>query len=198
MDDAVASLRAFTRFYTRFAGALDSEYMQSGLSLAEARVFYEIASREAPLASSIQADLGLDAGYLSRLLRRFQTKNWLSRGRGADARQRPIRLTREGKEAFAALDERTRRSVEERLAPLGSTDREALSGSLATVQALLAGAQVPWAIRTFRAGDMGKIAARQAILYSEGYGWDRPMEVLLGEITTGFIRDFKPKREQCG
>jgi len=196
MTEAVAAMRAFNRFYTRFVGALDAHYMDSGLSLAEARLLYEIANRAEPLAAELQAELGLDAGYVSRLLRRFQLKGWIVRSRGADARARPIALTEAGQAAFAALDARTRAEVEARLAPLGSADRETLEGALETVTALLSGQQAPWRIRTFRAGDLALIASRQSILY-ESYGWGLPMEILQGEVTTAFLRDFKPGREQC-
>src|SRR4051812_40994551 len=93
MDDVVAAVRGFTRFYTRFVGALDAHYLDSDLSLAEARLLYEIANRDAPLAAELQAELGLDAGYVSRMLRRFQAEGWIVRARGADARRRPISLT---------------------------------------------------------------------------------------------------------
>ena len=111
MDEAIAALRAFNRFYTRFAGALDAHYMDSELSLTEARLLYEIANRRAPLAAELQAELGLDAGYVSRILRRFQAKGWIARGRGEDARRRPISLTAAGRAYFAALDARTRAEV---------------------------------------------------------------------------------------
>jgi DNA-binding MarR family transcriptional regulator/GNAT superfamily N-acetyltransferase len=196
MDDAVAALRAFTRFYTRFAGALDAHYMDSDLSLAEARLLYEIANRDAPLAAALQADLGLDAGYVSRILRRFQAKSWIARGRGADARARPISLTDAGRRVFAALDARTRAEVAGRIERLSGGERETLVAALAAARALLSGSEAPWHIRTFRTGDLAAIAARQSILY-EPYGWKRPMEILQGEITTAFLRDFKPGREQC-
>jgi DNA-binding MarR family transcriptional regulator/GNAT superfamily N-acetyltransferase len=196
MDDAVAAVRAFTRFYTRFAGALDAHYLDSDLSLAEARLLYEIANREAPLAAELQAELGLDAGYVSRILRRFQAKGWIARGRGSDARARPISLTAEGRRIFAALDARTRAEVAGRLERLSEGDRATLVEALAAAAGLLAGGAAPWHIRTFRTGDLAAIAARQSILY-EPYGWKRPMEVLQGEVTTAFLRDFKPGREQC-
>ncbi len=196
MDDAIAAVRAFNRFYTRFAGALDAHYMDSDLSLAEARLLYEIANREAPLAAELQAELGLDAGYVSRILRRFQAKGWIERGRGEDARRRPISLTAAGRAYFAAIDARTRAQVEARLDGLSGGERDTLVAALATVTGLLSAGDSPWQIRTFRAGDLPLIASRQAILY-EPYGWKRPMEVLLGEVTTAFLRDFKPGREQC-
>jgi len=196
MDDAIVAVRAFNRFYTRFAGALDAHYLGSELSLAEARLLYEIASRDSPLASELQADLGLDAGYVSRILRRFQSRGWIVRGRGDDARRRPISLTSEGRAEFAALDVRSRESVASRIAALGPVDRDALVAALGAVTGLLGGGGAPWHIRTFRAGDLALIASRQSILY-ESFGWGLPMEILQGEVTTAFLRDFKPGREQC-
>jgi DNA-binding MarR family transcriptional regulator/N-acetylglutamate synthase-like GNAT family acetyltransferase len=196
MTEAVIALRAFNRFYTRFVGALDAHYFDSDLSLVEARLLYEIANRPAPLAAELQAELGLDAGYVSRLLRRFQAKGWIVRSRGEDARRRPIALTDRGRAAFAALDERTRAGVEASIAALTPADRDTLVAALGAVRGLLAGEAVPWSIRTFRPGDLLMLAARQSILY-EAYGWGRPMEVLQGEVVTAFLRDFKPGREQC-
>jgi DNA-binding MarR family transcriptional regulator/N-acetylglutamate synthase-like GNAT family acetyltransferase len=196
MEQAVAARRAFNRFHTRFAGALDAHYMDSGLSLAEARLLYEIARHPAPLAIDLQAELGLDAGYVSRILRRFQAQGWISRGRGEDGRQRPIVLTTAGRAKFAAMDEATRSQVVERLGMLSEADREMLVQALAAVEALLGGREADWSMRTFRAGDLAAIASRQAVLYQD-YGWGLPMEILQGEITTAFLREFKPGREQC-
>jgi GNAT superfamily N-acetyltransferase len=127
----------------------------------------------------------------------LQNRGWISRGRGADARQRPISLTEDGRAAFAALDTRTREEVAGRLEPLGAGDRATLGAALEAVQALLSGREASWSIRTFRPGDLPMLAARQAVLYDEAVGWGRPMEVLLCEVTTGFLRDFKAGREQC-
>src|SRR5690349_11693304 len=191
MENAITAVRAFNRFYTRFAGALDAHYMDSDLSLVEARLLYEIANRESPLAAELQAELGLDAGYVSRILRRFQAKGWIARGRGEDARRRPISLTEAGRAYFEALNARTRAETAARLEGLSDGERDSLVAALETVTSLLSAGAAPWHIRTFRAGDLPLIASRQAILY-ESYGWKRPMEILLGEVTTGFLRDFKP------
>lgn len=197
MDNTVAAVRAFNRFHTRFVGALDAHYMRSDLSLVEARLLYEIINRDSPVASELQAELGLDAGYVSRLLRRLQARGWISRGRGADARQRPISITPAGKQGFEALDRTTHAEVVRRIEPLGECDRETLVKALDTARALLGGGDRSWTLRTFRTGDLAMIAARQSILYTEGWGWGRPMEILQGEITTDFLRNFKPGREQC-
>src|ERR1700754_3317378 len=150
MDDAIAAVRTFNRFYTRFSGALDAHYMDSDLSLAEARLLYEIANREAPLAAELQAELGLDAGYVSRILRRFEGKGWIERGRAEDARRRPIALTRDGRAAFAALDARPRTDVARRIECLSPGDRKTLVAALDAVTTLLSGGEAPWHIRPFR------------------------------------------------
>ncbi len=197
MIDPVESFRAFNRVHTRFAGVLKPRYMGSDLGVIEARLLYEIAMHEPILASALQALLDLDAGYASRILRRFEQRGWIARGRGADARQRPIALTDAGRAAFAALDEATREETARALEPLGAAGRAALTDALDTARLLIAGDAASWKLRTFRTGDMGLIAARQSILYDEGYGWGRGMEVLIGEIVTAFLRNFKPGREQC-
>src|ERR1041385_5836851 len=119
MDDAVAAVRAFARFYTRFVGALDAHYLDSELSLAEARLLYEIANREAPLAAELQAELGLDAGYVSRMLRRFQAEGWIERTRGAGARRRPIGLPASGRRLFEGMDDPGRAKVAGRIGAPG-------------------------------------------------------------------------------
>ena len=196
MDEAIAALRAFSRFYTRSVGALDPHFMGSGLSLTEARLLYEIATCKTPLASELQAVLGLDAGYVSRILRRFETKGWIARRRGKDGRRRPIGLTEQGRAAFEALDGRTRADAAARIDALGPGERETLVAALGAVTALLSGHNARWHIRTFRTGDLALIASRQSILYEE-WGWNPAMEILQGAITAAFLRDFKPGREQC-
>lgn len=197
MTEAVTALRAFNRFHTRFSGALNAHYMHSDMSLAEARCLYEIAQEDGLLASDLQDRIGLDAGYVSRILRKFEGKGWITRGRGKDARRRPITLADAGRAAFAALDVTTRAETAGRIAHLGEADREALVGALEQVQLLLDGGGREWTMRTFRPGDLAMIAARQSLLYAEGWGWGLPMEILQGEVTTAFLRDFKPGREQC-
>lgn len=200
MTDAIAALRAFNRFHTRFVGALQPRFMGSPLGLTAARMLYEIAQEEGLLASAIQDRLGLDAGYVSRVLRGFEKEGWIVRARGSDARRRPIRLTAEGRAAFEAIDARTRADLAQDLAHLSPKDRDELVDALAKVQALLEGGDAPapqWRIRTFLSGDLALIASRQSVLYARDYGWGRPMEVLQGEVTTDFLRAFKPGREQC-
>lgn len=198
MDDTLSALRAFNRFHTQFVVGLDAHYLGTPLTLTEARLLYEIGMRGEVLAVELQNFLALDPGYASRLLRRFEAEGWIARARGSDARQRPIALSETGQALLTDLDVRQRAVLESRLAPLGDTDRRVLVGALDTARALLSGeAGVSYTVRTHRAGDMGMVTARQAILYDEQYGWGAPMEALLGEVTAAFLRDFNPDRERC-
>jgi DNA-binding MarR family transcriptional regulator/GNAT superfamily N-acetyltransferase len=197
MDSTIAAVRAFNRFYTRFAGALEGQFLGSDLTLAEARVLYELATRDRPAASDIGADLGMDAGFLSRVLRRFSQRGWIERRPAADARRREISLSPEGARAFAALDARQRGRVADSVAPLSAGDRALLEQSLGTARALLGSPGRRWTIRPHRIGDMGLITARQAVIYAEMQGWTIGMEALIGEVTAHFLRHYDPAREHC-
>lgn len=199
MEHAIAAVRSFNRFYTQRVGALDARFLDSDLSLAEARLLFEIAQADRPVAADLQAALNLDAGYVSRMLRRFEARGWIVRARSeGDARRRPIALTPEGRQTFEALDTRQRAEVMAMLDPLGPVQLADLVTALGAARALLhVGPRPGFTIRTFRTGDMGLIAARQSMLYKEAYGWGRGAEIIEGEVTTAFLRNYKPGRDQC-
>jgi len=199
MEDAIATVRGFNRFYTRFVGALNARFLDSDLSLAETRLLFEIAHGAPLLASDLQASLDMDAGFVSRVLSRFEARGWIGRIRSeGDARQRLITLTEAGRDAFAAIDARQRAEVMAILDRLGPTHCSELCALLRSAQTLLEDKKKrDFTLRTFQPGDMGMIAARQSILYRNIYGWGPQIEVIEGEVTTAFLRDFKPGREQC-
>jgi DNA-binding MarR family transcriptional regulator/N-acetylglutamate synthase-like GNAT family acetyltransferase len=198
MEHAIAAVRRFNRFYTRQVGALDARFLGTDLSLPEARVLFEIAHDPAPVASRLKDGLGMDPGFLSRLLRRFETRGWIERGRGDDARRRPITLTDAGRAVFDDLDERQRSVVAARLERLAPSQRDELARALGEAEALLdASPQRSFRIRPFGPGDIGLIASRQSILYREVYGWGAGIELNIAEASTAFLRNFKPGREQC-
>src|SRR3984957_2048745 len=119
MVNAVDTVRAFNRFYTRQIGVLGDHYLDTEFSLTDLRVLYELAHRDAPTAADVGRELGLDPGYLSRILRRFETRGFLTRTPApADARQSLLRLTRKGRAAFAPIDTRARGLVETMLGRL--------------------------------------------------------------------------------
>jgi DNA-binding MarR family transcriptional regulator/N-acetylglutamate synthase-like GNAT family acetyltransferase len=198
MQDTVSALRSFNRFHTRLIGALDERFLGTDLTLPEARLLFEIANREQLIAADLQTALGLDAGYLSRMLARFEARGWIRRERGVrDARQRPISLTPAGRAVFDELEARQRLSLTTLIDPLDAMRRRDLVAAMGVVQALLDPAsRRDVLIRTFEVGDLSLLAARQAVLYDEVYGWGRGLELNEAEVVAAFLRDFKPGRDQ--
>jgi DNA-binding MarR family transcriptional regulator/GNAT superfamily N-acetyltransferase len=202
MSQSVASVRAFNRFYTRQIGVLDEGLLKTKFSLAEVRVLYELAHRDQPTATALAADLGMDAGYLSRILTRFKTLGFLSRRPShLDGRQSLLSLTAKGRAEFDRLNARSDREIEELLKPLSPAERGQLTLAMETIERLLHPAPVdpaePFILRPHRIGDMGIIVSRQAVLYAQEYGWDLRFEALVAKIAAQFIEDFNPARERC-
>ncbi|HVI79938.1 MAG TPA: helix-turn-helix domain-containing GNAT family N-acetyltransferase [Candidatus Acidoferrum sp.] len=200
LGQQVSAIRAFNRFYTRKIGVLDG-IASSPFSLAEARVLYEIAHRDQPTATDIRKQLGLDAGYLSRILRDFERRKLVTREQSKnDERQRFLSLTTKGQKAFAPVDARSDRDVAALLKDLSPAGRKQMVDAVQTVRRLLgdtAEPGTPYLLRPHQPGDMGWIVHRQAILYAEEYGWDDTYEALASEIVAHFIKNFDPKRERA-
>jgi DNA-binding MarR family transcriptional regulator/GNAT superfamily N-acetyltransferase len=200
-SDRVGAVRRFNRFYTQRIGVLGEGYLKSPFSLAEVRVLYELAHREAPTASELSKGLGLDAGYLSRILRGLRRRGLVDkRPSEADGRRSLLSLTARGRDAFAALDAASRDEIAAMLAALSAAEQGRLVGALRTVEGLLGPRpeQRPsFLLRPHRPGDMGWIVHRHGALYAEEYGWDERFEALVAEIVAGFIRHYDPKRERC-
>lgn len=199
--EAVAAIRGFNRFHTRWVGALGGSLHGSGLSLTEARVLYELAQRDDWRAAEMAAVLDLDAAYLSRILQRFATRGWLDRSRStADGRAWRLQLTAEGRAVFAVLDGASDAQARSLLSRLAPPEQAALIDALATTQQFLSGepqVRPRPIIREHRAGDIGWVVAAHGRLYAEEYGWDLSFEALVAEIAARFLREFKPGRERC-
>jgi DNA-binding MarR family transcriptional regulator/GNAT superfamily N-acetyltransferase len=205
MEASIDAVRQFNRFYTQKIGVLRAGLLDSPFSLTEARVLYELEHRSAPTASDLVRDLGLDAGYLSRILRSFERKGFVARERSAhDGRRNLLRLTAKGREALLPLEESTRAQVGRMLAGLRPDDVQRLQQAMQTIQHLLgqdialgrAGGS-SYLLRPHRAGDLGWIVQRHAMLYAEEHGWDASFEGLVAEIVAKFAANFDPKRECC-
>lgn len=200
---AVKAIRQFNRFYTRRIGALDP-YLGSEMSLTDVRVLYELAHRETPVASELGRDLGLDAGYLSRILRRFETVGWLTREPHArDARQSVLRLTEGGHTAFAPLQQKSRDEASALLAKLGPAQQQQLVQAMGTVQSLLdpANARSPSTqaavLRDPAPGDIGWVVQQHGEVYAREYGWNSSFEALVAGIAGEFLLKFQPEWERC-
>jgi DNA-binding MarR family transcriptional regulator/N-acetylglutamate synthase-like GNAT family acetyltransferase len=204
MDDLarrVAIVRRFNRFYTRQIGVLQEGLLATPFSLAESRVLYELAHRTDTTASELGRELGLDAGYLSRMLRGFEAKGFVEKRRSAqDGRQSHLALTDAGHMAFAPLDERSSAEVGAMLAKLDAPAQARLTRAMAEIEALLndaPAAAAPYSLRPHRPGDIGWVAYRHGVLYHQEYGFDARFEALVAEIGAQFIQNFDPARERA-
>ena len=201
----IEAMRQFNRFYTKRVGVLQEGFLDSPFSLTEGRVLYELAHRQPITASALVTDLGLDAGYLSRILRGFQRRGLVSKKTSpTDARQSQLSLTPVGRKAFAPLDARARKEAAAALARLSAAEQTQLVEGFRKVQRLLSASpagngqtRVPYILRTHQSGDMGWVAHRQGVLYAEEYGYDEHFEALAAEIVSKFIQHEDPKRERC-
>jgi len=196
-----AQLRAFNRFHTGRIGVLNERMLDSRLSLAQVRVLYELSARNGALASQLARELGLDPGYMSRLLAGFRRKRWITTAATSDdKRRRPILLTKAGRAAFEPLDRRSQAEAEAMLAPLDSGRRQSLVDALRVVREMLGDnslAPGPIVLRSQRPGDIGLVAKRHGELYAEEYGWDERFEALVAGILARFVENFRPERERC-
>jgi len=195
------AMRRFNRFYTKQIGVLHEGLVQSPFSLTEVRVLYELAHRDKVTASELATDLGLDAGYLSRMLRRFDYCGFLDKSPSpTDGRRTHLRLTPQGRDAFAPLDQRSHDEAAAMLGRFSAAEQNRLLEAMRTIEELLgppAAAREPYLLRPHQPGDMGWIIHSHGVLYAQEYGWDEQFEALVAEIAAKFIQHFDPKRERC-
>jgi DNA-binding MarR family transcriptional regulator/GNAT superfamily N-acetyltransferase len=195
------AIRRFNRFYTKQIGVLHEGLVQSPFSLTEVRVLFELAHRDKVTASELATDLGLDAGYLSRMLQRFDYCGFLDKSPSpTDGRRTHLRLTPQGRDAFAPLDQRSHDEAAAMLGRFSAAEQNRLLEAMRTIEELLgppAASREPYLLRPHQPGDMGWIIHRHGVLYAQEYGWDEQFEALVAEIAAKFIQHFDPKRERC-
>jgi DNA-binding MarR family transcriptional regulator/GNAT superfamily N-acetyltransferase len=204
MDSAarVHAVRSFNRFYTRHIGVLQQRWLGSDFTLAEARVLFELAHHERPIATALGRELDLDPGYLSRVLRDFERRGLVRRERSADdGRRSHLLLTRAGKAAFGSLNQRTHDEVSSMLQRLSAADQQRLVAAMRSIEDLLGEERQampgPYVIRPPHAGDLGWIVHRQGLLYSEEWGYNEQFEALAAEIVADFVKHLRPAKERC-
>ncbi len=187
--DEIADVRAFSRFYTRQIGLLEEHFNHSEFSLPEGRVLHEIASRGHTTPGEIASSLGMDRGYLSRLMRSLVGDDLIAINPSkTDRRSNTVALTPEGDAAYAALSAASNASVGRLLAPLDEQQRRELVDAMRTIRALL-GDQLPVSpviLRPLRIGDIGWMVHRQGLIYSQQYGWNGEFEALIARIYSDY------------
>ena len=198
---SVEAVRRFNRFYTKQIGVLDEGLLESPYSLTEVRVLYELAHRKDATATDVGRDLGLDAGYLSRILRGFERQGLLRKKASRDdGRQSLLSLTGKGRKTFRPLDSRSSERVASLLHPIRREARKRLLEAMITIERVLGEPvqeRAPYVLRAPGPGDMGWIVHRHGVLYAREYGWDERFEALVGEIVAKFVENYDPRRERC-
>ena len=201
LDRRIAALRRFNRFYTQKIGVLEEGLLASPFSLAEARVLHDLARAGEASAARLGKELGLDRGYLSRILRGFERRRLISRTPSAeDRRISLLRLTEAGAAAFAELDQRSQQAIGALLRPLPQAAQKRLVAAAATIERTLGGGAEERALivlRPPRAGDFGWIVSRHGALYAQEYGWNSDFEALVADIAATFLQHCDPAREAC-
>ena len=200
-NDQISAVRAFNRFYTRKLGVLDQQLLKSPFSLSEARVLYELANRDNVAAKEIGIELGLDPGYLSRIIQNFDETGLITRKPlPSDRRQYRLSLTAKGRQAFAKVDRSSHDDVADMLATLPRDDSRRLIEAMAMIERLLGDPRVsppPAILRGHRPGDMGWVVQSHGSLYASEYGFDSSFEGLAAEIAAKFLASFDASRERC-
>jgi DNA-binding MarR family transcriptional regulator/GNAT superfamily N-acetyltransferase len=199
--DPIQEIRHFNRFYTRQIGVLQNRLLESPFSLTEVRLLYELAHRRSVIATELADELGLDPGYLSRILATFEKRGWISREPvPADRRQTLLSLTRKGATTLAPLEERSNRQVQQMLAKIPSAAQQELVHAMQRIEQILApehDGKKPYLLRPHHPGDMGWIVYRHGVLYSDEYHYDERFEALVAEVVAEFIQNFDVKRDRC-
>jgi DNA-binding MarR family transcriptional regulator/N-acetylglutamate synthase-like GNAT family acetyltransferase len=201
LDQRITAVRRFNRFYTRQIGLLQEGYLESPFSLSQVRVLYELAHQDKPTAAELSRDLGLDPGYLSRVLRGFEKRRLISRTRSeADGRQSHLELTARGQAAFAPLERRSHQEIGDIVARLPAPEQVRLVEAMHVIEGILGARpeqKVPYILRPHQPGDMGWVVHRHGVLYAQEYGWDERFEAMVAGIVKQFIERYDPKRERC-
>jgi len=197
-DAAVAAVRAFNRFYTNMIGLLRGKYLDTPYSLTEARILFELTQRDASEVTDLRRTVDIDAGYLSRILARFESAGLIARQRSAaDGRRQVIRLTDNGRSVVAGLDSRSAAQTRDMLAAVHDEDRRRLLDAMHVITGVLAESPKPrgYVLRTPRPGDLGWVVQRHGALYAQQFGWDETFEALVARIVADYVSNRDPDRE---
>jgi DNA-binding MarR family transcriptional regulator/GNAT superfamily N-acetyltransferase len=198
--NAVATVREFNRFYTRVIGVLDEGLLDTPYTLTEARVIFELAQGEQVEVVTLRRRLGLDPGYLSRILSRYESDGLIIRSRStSDARRQVVRLTAAGRSAYKTLDERSARQIEAVLEGLAGEERRRLLDGMATIRDVLGDSRRERRVmlRPLRIGDLGWVVGRHGVVYAEEYGWDQSFEALVARIVADYGQHHDSQRENA-
>jgi len=199
-QEQTRAIRAFNRFWTNHMGVLEAGLLDTPFSPTEARVLYELSRSAETDMLRLRHLLRLDAGYLSRIVKRFERDGLVeATSLAADGRRRVLRLTDEGRDAFEDLDARSTEQATSLQSGLSEEDRHRLVNAMATVRSLLDPPSGPRAIviRPPAVGDFGWVVHRHGVLYAGEYGWDETFEALVARVVAEYVDKRDPNKENA-
>jgi len=199
MSSRVTAVREFNRFYTGLLGLLREGLLDTPYSLTEARIIFELARSDQADVVELRRVLDIDAGYLSRLLARFEADGLVARRRSAsDERRQVISLTGQGRTAFALLDDFSASQIRALLSGCGEEEQRRITEAMAYVQRVLSGSRHSPAVglRQPGPGDLGWVVHRHGLLYATEYGWDETFEALVARIVADYAAGHDRRRER--
>lgn len=203
LDANVAAVRQFSRYYTRRIGVLEDGLLGSGLTLPQGRLLFEVACSEPASATpgALAALLGLDPGYVSRLIAALEARGLVTRQASpSDGRSVVLQLTAAGNEVFEAIDARSRDEVAGLLGRLSQAGQLRVVEAMRTIEHELEhgpSGNRHAIIRDPRPGDIGWVVHRHGMLYNQEYGWDWTFEALVARVAGEFIEGFDPAHDCC-
>lgn len=199
LHERAGAVRRFNRFYTRVIGVLNEGLLGTPLGLTEARILFEISHHDNTTAKILQADLGIDPGYMSRILGKFERQGLVEKTRSTtDSRQRLLNLTPAGHRLMSELDTKSQRMIENLMNDVPLGDQNRLVEAMGTIETILdpaPPARAPVILRTHRPGDIGWVIERHAEIYGRDYGWNEHFVAVVIEILAAYVKTYDPRRD---
>jgi len=200
LDQRIEVVRRFNRFYTQKIGVLTDQMHDTPFTLTEARVLFEIGSRGPMSASQLTEELGIDPGYLSRLLASFESQRLILRSSPAgDRRKRISELAPKGRAVYQTLVDRAREDIKSLIDNLSDESQAQVVRAMTTIRETLSATRNGSAgvmIRTHRSGDIGWIVERHGDVYHREYGWDQTFEALVARILAELVDSFDDQKDR--
>jgi DNA-binding MarR family transcriptional regulator/GNAT superfamily N-acetyltransferase len=201
IEERVAAVRRFSRFYTNVLGLLEEGLLETPYSLTETRVMFELAAAGQPMdTSGLRRRLNIDPGYLSRVLAQLQKAGLIARQQSpTDGRRQLVGLTEPGREVFRDLDQRSSDQVSELLSRLPESRQRDLARAMSLVQNILDDSPLErpaaYVLRSPGPGDLGWVVRQHGLLYADEYHFDAEFEALVARIVADYANDHDPRRE---
>ena len=195
----VATVRAFSRFYTRLVGLLDEGMHELPYTMTEARVLFELGQQNETDLAQLRSELDIDSGYMTRIVAGLQARDLIATRKSAtDGRRQILALTGAGSQVYDVLNQRSTEQIAALLQPLSPAQRRRVATSMEEIRSVLANQPAPaptLTLRAARSGDYGWVVARHGEIYTEEYGWDTHFEALVARIVADYVDHYDPVRE---